>query len=61
MVSLEGSVHNQRTERLWRDVFAGCISFFYNLFYALEDASLLDPKRTSIAYTMYTPVVFSIN
>ena len=29
------SVRNQRIERLWRDVFAGCISFFYNLFYAL--------------------------
>ena len=25
------SVHNQRIERLWRDLFSGCIRFF--LFY----------------------------
>lgn len=37
------SVHNQRIERLWRDVFVGCLCMFYRLFYALEDNSLLDP------------------
>lgn len=37
------SVHNQRIERLWRDLFAGCVSFFYYLFYSLEDVGLLDP------------------
>ena len=37
------SVHNQRIERLWRDLFSGCISLFYYLFYSLEDAGLLDP------------------
>ena len=31
------STHNQRIERLWRDLFAGCISFFYSFFYSLED------------------------
>ena len=36
-------VHNQRIERFWRDLFTGCISFFYNLFYMLEDRNLLDP------------------
>ena len=25
------STHNQRIERLWRDLFAGCISFFHSL------------------------------
>ena len=38
------SVHNPRIERLWRDVFAGCISLFYDAFYALEDSGLLDPS-----------------
>ena len=36
------SVHNQRIEHLWRDLFSGCISFFYYLFYSLEDVGLLD-------------------
>lgn len=26
------SVHNQRIERLWQDLFAGCVSFFYYFF-----------------------------
>ena len=30
------SVHNQRIERLWRDVFAGCVSLFYDLFHMLD-------------------------
>ena len=37
------SVHNQRIERLWRDLFEGCISFFYFLFYSLEEIGILDP------------------
>ena len=39
------SVHNQRIERLWRDLFSGCINFFYYLFYSLEDVGLLDPDN----------------
>lgn len=37
------SIHNQRIERLWRDLFTGCVSYFYNLFYHLEGEALLDP------------------
>ncbi len=36
------SVHNQRIERLWRDVFAGCTSLFYQLFYYMEETGMLD-------------------
>lgn len=36
------SVHNQRVERFWRDLFSGCVSIFYFLFYGLEDSELLD-------------------
>lgn len=36
------SIHNQRIERLWRDLFSGCVSFFYSLFYAFEDNGLLN-------------------
>ena len=38
------SVHNQRIERFWRNLFEGCVSFFYLLFYSLEEASLLNPN-----------------
>ncbi len=36
------SVHNQRIERLWRDVFSSCILTFYSLFYFMEESGLLD-------------------
>ena len=32
------SVHNQRIERFWRDLFTGCTSLFYHL----EDTGLLN-------------------
>ena len=38
------SVHNQRIERLWRDLFSGCISYFYCLFYRMEDEGVLNPE-----------------
>ena len=37
------STHNQRIERLWRDVFQGVLSYYYHLFYFLEDQNFLDP------------------
>ena len=37
------SVHNQRIERLWRDLFCGCVASFYYFFYELEERELLDP------------------
>jgi len=36
------SVHNQRIERLWRDVANQVTSYFYSFFYSLEDEGLLD-------------------
>ena len=36
------SVHNQRIERLWRDLYSGCVSFFYNFFYFMEDNGILN-------------------
>ena len=47
------SVHNQRIERLWRDLFVGCISYFYNIFYALEDINLLDPCKPEDLYALH--------
>ena len=36
------SCHNQRIERLWRDLFTGCTSFFYRTFMYLEGQGYLD-------------------
>ena len=36
------SVHNQRIERLWRDVFTGVVGLYYNLFSHLEGTGTLD-------------------
>ncbi len=36
------SVHNQRIERLWRDVFHGCMIIFYKLFYQMEEQMILN-------------------
>jgi len=36
------SCHNQRIERLWRDVFVGCTSIYYCLFMHLEEQGFLD-------------------
>ena len=39
------SVHNQRVERLWRDVNQGVLRLFSDLFYHLEDMQVLDPTN----------------
>ena len=38
------SIHNQRIERLWRDVFQGVLKLYYGLFYHLESIGVLDPN-----------------
>ena len=39
------SVHNQRIERLWRDLFTGCLYLFYEFFHRLEMNGLLNPSN----------------
>ena len=41
------SVHNQRIERFWRDLFMGSIFLFYGLFYIMEDMGILDPTSNT--------------
>ena len=55
------SVHNQRIERLWRDVFSGCVYTFYNLFYFLEDRGVLDPDNELQLYSLHYVYLPRIN
>lgn len=41
------SMHNQRIERLWRDVYTGVLSYFYELFNYMEEQGILDPMLSS--------------
>ena len=43
--AITGSVHNQRIERLWLDVFEGILKSFYILFYSMEEHGILDPDN----------------
>ena len=47
------SVHNQRIERLWRDVFFGCTHTFYTLFSCMEDSGILDPSNEVHLYALH--------
>ncbi|XP_008304281.1 uncharacterized protein LOC103375742, partial [Stegastes partitus] len=40
------SMHNQRVERLWRDVWMAVTSVYYELLHGLEEDCLLDPSNS---------------
>lgn len=44
------SVHNQRIERLWRDMYNLVTYLFYNLFYHLEVCGVLSPGNVFIIF-----------
>lgn len=55
------SVHNQRVERMWRDVYEGVLGFYHGLFYHLEAVSLLDPNDDIHLYCLHTVYIPRIN
>ena len=55
------SVHNQRIERLWRDVFFGCTFTFYHLFYHMETNSILDISSEKHIFALHYTFVPRIN
>ncbi len=55
------SVHNQRIERLWRDVFRGVTYQYYKLFYGLEALGILDPVNHVHLYALHAIYIPRIN
>lgn len=55
------SVHNQRIERLWRDVCEGVLSLHYDLFYFMEDHNLLDIPNPVHIYALHYVYLPKIN
>ena len=55
------SVHNQRIERMWRDVYEGVLGFYHGLFYHLESVSLLDPNNELHLFCLHTVYIPRIN
>ena len=54
------STLNQRIEILWRDVYEGVLSMYYQLFYFLEDEGMLDPFNNlhiTILHYVYLPKI----
>ena len=55
------SVHNQRIERLWRDVFMGCTSLFYHLFHHMEEVHVLNVDDEIHIYCLHYIFLTRIN
>ena len=55
------SVHNQRIERLWRDVYRCVCSTFHEVFYYLEAQGLLDPDDDCDLFVLHCVFLPAIN
>lgn len=54
-------VHNQRIERLWRDIFDGVLYIYYHLFYHLEDSLIIDLSNEVHLFALHFVYVPRIN
>ncbi len=55
------SVHNQRIERLWRDVFSQCTILFYRLFGHMENCGSLDVYNEAHIFCLHYIFIPRIN
>ena len=60
-VLVGSSVHNQRIERLWRDVFHCVCHCLYSLFYAMEDGGILNPDDEVDLFALHYVFIPRIN
>ena len=55
------STHNQRIERLWRDVFRCVAHLYYYVFYAMEYSGVLDVTNATHLFTLHLIFIPLIN
>jgi len=55
------SVHNQRMERPWRDVYRCVCSTYHELFYAMEAMGVLDPVSDTDLFVLHCVYLPRIN
>ena len=55
------SVHNQRIERLWRDVYRCVCSTYHDLFYSMEATGILDPSDDTDLFLLHCVYLPRIN
>lgn len=55
------STHNQRIERLWRDVFRCVCHYYYYIFYGMEDSGILDTNNSLHMFALHIVFIPRIN
>ena len=55
------SIHNQRIERLWRDMHCCVTSLYYRLFYFMEQEEILDPLNNHHLFALHFVYLPRIN
>ena len=55
------STHNERIERMWRDVFCCVAEIFYDMFHGLEGNNKLDPLNEVDVYCLHFVFLPRIN
>lgn len=60
-VIVGSSTHNERIERLWRDVFRCVGQIFHGVLYSLEDEGLLDPLNDVDLFCVHFTILPELN
>lgn len=55
------SVHNQRIERVWRDVFNAFILLYYSLFHHMEKIGILHPDSNVHIFCLHYVYLACVN